>query len=65
MLVGAVGAHYNQGSLLLFEGDLNTNINSLPKVTKEFTPVPPEGVDIKDLDYYRITYDNNYMGIVF
>ena len=48
---------------MLFEGDLEKDIEKLPLHTGEFKPTLPDDVHMDLYDYYRITYDNNYMGI--
>uniref|UniRef100_H2ZQ43 Uncharacterized protein n=1 Tax=Ciona savignyi TaxID=51511 RepID=H2ZQ43_CIOSA len=59
IVLGAVGSYYNQGSIMLIL-DLMQNISSLPYHTAEFKPVVPPGWS--DVDYYRHTYDSNYLG---
>nr|XP_018672667.1 integrin alpha-8 [Ciona intestinalis] len=59
LVLGAIGSYYNQGSIMLVK-DLLQNISSLPYHTAEFKPDVPSGWG--EVDYYRHTYDSNYMG---
>lgn len=54
-----MGSYYNQGSIMLIN-NLKQNISDLPIHTAEFKPEVPPGWT--ENDYYRQTYDGNYMG---
>ena len=61
VLLGAVGSYYNQGSIILLNGT-NINHRNPSTITNEINPVIPDDWPGSDVDYYRQSYDNNYMG---
>ncbi|CAK8684731.1 unnamed protein product [Clavelina lepadiformis] len=63
ILLGAVGSYYNQGSLILIDR-IYQNISSLTVTTytDEFKVTKPPDFPGELADYYRQTYDVNYMG---
>jgi len=60
-LLGAVGSYYNQGSIILIN-QTEADLQQPDIVTNEITPTIPDDWPGNKADYYRQSYDNNYMG---
>ena len=61
VLLGAVGSYYNQGAILLLNGtDVDYNHPSIHTI--ELKPQIPDDWTGNSVDYYRQSFDNNYMG---
>ena len=61
MLLGAVGSYYNQGSVIIINGT-NSDHNQPSIVTNEIIPTIPDDWEGSNIDYFRQSFDSNYMG---